>query len=73
MDKPQAVALQMDRFLPILCALVFFGFFGFSEEVRGLYSNIVVALVKECKKATWARDLCLRLKTRFMPSMDEEK
>src|SRR6202020_636000 len=44
MDKPEAIALEISRFLLILCALIFFGLFGF--EARKLYWNALVTLVE---------------------------
>ena len=52
MNQSNAVAIQASRFFLIACPLVFFAFFGLTEEVRELYRNAFVALVTKFRKAT---------------------
>lgn len=40
MDRTAVVTLELTRCLPIFCAFVFFGFFGFAEEARRNYSRM---------------------------------
>jgi len=57
----QAVSLEMSRFFVVLCALIFFGFFGF--EARKSYWGTLVTLVKPVGRGTvWLRDACSRQK-----------
>ncbi|KIM89831.1 hypothetical protein PILCRDRAFT_60307 [Piloderma croceum F 1598] len=66
MNDSGAVAIQATRFFYILCALIFFSFFGLAEEVRGLYRNGFVAIfTKFGKVCTWIREACSRRKHLF--------
>jgi len=63
MDASGGICLQVSRFLTIICAMLFFAFFGLAEEVRSLYRNGFVALVKKAGKVTtWIREACLKHK-----------
>ncbi|KIM89832.1 hypothetical protein PILCRDRAFT_198438 [Piloderma croceum F 1598] len=63
MNEPGAVPIQASRFFLIACSLVFFSFFGLTEEVRELYRNAYVALVTKSRKVTARiREACSRRK-----------
>ena len=44
-DRYQAVELEMFRWLLVLCAFIFFAFFGFAEEARTNYRRVYRWLV----------------------------
>jgi pheromone a factor receptor len=42
----QQSSLELSRWLPIVCALLFFGFFGFADEARKNYRSAVSSVAK---------------------------
>lgn len=59
-----AVSFELTRWLPVVCALVFFGFFGFAEEARRHY-RLAIACVG---KALRLRGLSEKITTVSFPS-----
>jgi pheromone a factor receptor len=53
------VLLEVSRFFVVLCALVFFVFFGFAEEVWKSYSHVVEPVRRGI---AWSRKACPRSK-----------
>ena len=65
-DEFGAAAIQATRFFHLFGPLVFFSFFGHTEEVRELYRNVFVALLTKLSKVwTWIREACSRRKRPF--------
>ena len=46
MDPTNNISLELTRWLPIFCAFVFFGFFGFADEARKNYRSVFETVVK---------------------------
>ncbi|KAF4623145.1 hypothetical protein D9613_002291 [Agrocybe pediades] len=46
MDPKNNISLELTRWLPILCAFIFFGFFGFADEARKNYRSALQTVVK---------------------------
>lgn len=40
MDRTAVISLELSRWLPVFCAFVFFGFFGFAQEARRHYRQV---------------------------------
>ena len=43
-DPPVAITLEMYRWLLVVCAFIFFAFFGFAEEARQNYRRVYTSL-----------------------------
>ena len=48
-DPSFRMSVELTRWLPVVCALVFFALFGFASEARKFYKNVFCGLLKVFK------------------------
>ena len=51
-DQAMVVGIELTRYLPVFCALVFFAFFGFADEARRNYRLAYMSVAKRVGLST---------------------
>lgn len=66
LDHNGVLALELSRWLVVVCAFIFFGFFGFAEEARKNYRSAVQTVVKRVGISTGSMTSTLSTSTGYV-------
>ncbi|KAF8884489.1 pheromone A receptor-domain-containing protein, partial [Infundibulicybe gibba] len=69
MNPVISTSVELSRWLPIVCAIIFFGFFGFAEEARKNYRSAVQSIAKHVGVSTTGSGIFSFNGTKSNPTM----